>query len=37
MREQILFDDNWLFHKGDIVVSEPKRKGPIYSRREPNL
>ncbi|MBR6765368.1 MAG: hypothetical protein IKM06_02660, partial [Clostridia bacterium] len=31
MREQILFDDNWLFHKGDIVVSEPKSKGPIYT------
>lgn len=31
MREQILFDDNWLFHKGDIVVSEPKSKGPVYT------
>ena len=31
MREKILFDDNWLFHKGDVKVETPKVKGPIYT------
>lgn len=30
MREKILFDDNWLFHKGDIEVVLPNVKGPMY-------
>ena len=30
MREKILFDDNWLFHKGDINIEYPKDKGPVY-------
>lgn len=31
MREKILFDDNWLFHKGDIEIEFPADKGPVYS------
>lgn len=31
MREKILFDENWLFHKGDVEVKTPKVKGPVYS------
>ncbi len=31
MRETILFDKGWLFHKGDIVCKEPEIKGPIYT------
>lgn len=31
MREMILFDQDWLFHKGDIFREEPKVKGPIYT------
>ena len=30
MRKKILFDDDWLFHEGDIEVALPKVKGPIY-------
>ena len=31
MREKILFDDDWLFHKGDVPVETPKVKGPVYT------
>ena len=31
MREQILFDKGWLFHKGDLEYNEPKAKGPVYT------
>ncbi|MEE0969087.1 MAG: glycoside hydrolase family 2 TIM barrel-domain containing protein [Clostridia bacterium] len=31
MREKILFDKTWLFHKGDIEVPEPAFKGPVYA------
>ncbi len=31
MREKILFDDNWIFHRGDIEEFIPPRKGPIYT------
>ncbi len=30
MREKILFNDNWIFHKGEIEAGLPKDKGPIY-------
>lgn len=30
MRESILFDNNWLFHLGDIEVPYPATKGPAY-------
>lgn len=30
MRERILFDNDWLFHKGDIEVKLPGRKGAAY-------
>ena len=30
MREKILFNDNWIFHQGDIDIELPKDKGPIY-------
>lgn len=30
-REKILFDFDWLFHKGDVDVETPKVKGPIYT------
>lgn len=30
MRTTELFDDDWLFHKGDIERREPKSKGPLY-------
>lgn len=32
MREKILFDDNWLFHLGDIERKMPAHKGPIYAQ-----
>ena len=32
MRTRELFCDNWKFHKGDIAVTRPKDKGPIYIR-----
>ncbi len=31
MREKILFNDNWIFHRGDIEIEFPKDKGPVYS------
>ena len=30
MREQILFNENWKFKKGDIELIEPSLKGPVY-------
>lgn len=30
MREKILFNDDWLFHLGDIDSPLPKDKGPLY-------
>lgn len=30
MREKILFNDNWEFHKGDVNIDFPKDKGPVY-------
>ncbi len=32
MREKILFDENWLFHLGDIPYKMPTQKGPIYTQ-----
>lgn len=32
MRKEILLNDNWLFHKGDIKVKRSINKGPIYSQ-----
>ena len=32
MREKILFDDNWIFHRGDINIDFPKDKGPVYTQ-----
>ena len=32
MREKILFDDNWIFHRGDIDMPVPRDKGPIYKQ-----
>ena len=32
MREKILFDENWLFHLGDIEHKIPTQKGPIYTQ-----
>lgn len=32
MREKILFNDNWLFHEGDISEPTPAFKGPIYTQ-----
>ena len=30
MRQEILMNENWLFHKGDIHVPRPTDKGPVY-------
>ena len=30
MREKILFDNEWLFHKGDIIIDKPTNKGAMY-------
>ncbi|MCI5970223.1 MAG: DUF4982 domain-containing protein [Oscillospiraceae bacterium] len=30
MREKILFNENWLFHEGDIKIECPAFKGPVY-------
>lgn len=30
MREKILFDENWLFHKGNIDTPLPAHKGAVY-------
>ena len=32
MRSEILLNDKWQFHKGDIRVDRPKDKGPAYSQ-----
>ncbi|MBQ4625112.1 MAG: hypothetical protein IJB51_11290, partial [Clostridia bacterium] len=32
MRKEILLNDGWLFHKGDIAVPRPVDKGPAYSQ-----
>ena len=32
MRREILLNDNWRFHKGDIRVERPIAKGPVYSQ-----
>lgn len=32
MRSEILLNNNWRFHKGDIVVNRPADKGPVYSQ-----
>ena len=32
MRKEILLNDNWLFHKGEIRVDRPADKGPVYSQ-----
>lgn len=32
MSEKILFNDNWVFHKGDINYNLPTDKGPIYNQ-----
>ena len=29
--ERILFDDNWLFYRGDIEMPEPRDKGSMYT------
>ena len=30
MRQKILFDNEWLFHKGDIKIETPSNKGAVY-------
>ena len=30
MRQEILLNENWRFHKGDIPVPRPADKGPVY-------
>lgn len=32
MRTEILLNDKWLFHKGDIDIEVPAYKGPVYSQ-----
>lgn len=32
LREKILFDSEWMFHKGDIETKLPVDKGPIYTQ-----
>lgn len=32
MREKILFDDEWIFHEGDVDDTLPRDKGPIYKQ-----
>ena len=32
MRQEILLNENWRFHKGDIFVDRPADKGPVYSQ-----
>ena len=32
MRREILFNDGWIFHKGDIQVKTPVIKGPMYNQ-----
>lgn len=31
MREKILFNDGWRFHKGDSIAKTPLDKGPVYT------
>ncbi len=30
MREKLNFDNDWLFHRGDIPATPPAQKGPVY-------
>ena len=30
MRREIVLNNNWKFHKGDINVPRPADKGPVY-------
>lgn len=32
MRNEILLNDGWFFHKGDIKVERPVNKGPVYTQ-----
>ena len=32
MRHEILLNDNWRFHKGDIMVNRPYDPGPVYNQ-----
>lgn len=32
MRQEILFDTGWRFHRGDIDIARPAWKGPAYSQ-----
>lgn len=32
MREKILFDDKWLFHRGEVNMDYHRDKGPIYAQ-----
>ncbi len=32
MSKDILLNENWLFHKGDIIVNKPVNKGPVYTQ-----
>lgn len=32
MRKEILLNEGWLFHKGDIRIETPLDKGPIYAQ-----
>ena len=32
MRSEILLNDSWQFHRGDIRVDRPSVKGPVYSQ-----
>ena len=36
MRKEILLNEGWLFHKGDIKIETPLDKGPIYAQSIPN-
>ena len=30
MREKINFDRDWKFHRGDLPLTPPAEKGPVY-------
>ena len=32
MRQELLLNDEWYFHRGDIKVETPSWKGPVYSQ-----
>jgi hypothetical protein len=32
IRHEILLNDGWRFHRGDIAVEAPAYKGPVYSQ-----